>query len=74
MPTELHTFEFSLYNDHVRKLIQSGESHRQLDDGWAEQRYVQIRAQNETRATQEMHRRYPEDKGYVYTSMTALET
>lgn len=73
MPTDLHTFEFSLYNEQVRKLVQMGESHKQLDDGWADQRYVQIQAQNEAMAILKIRRRYPENKGYIYTSIVTFD-
>lgn len=69
MPLEQHIYEFSLYNSEVRSLIQTGESHKQLDDGWAEQRYVQIRAQDEDIAKIELSRRYPEKRGFVYTGV-----
>lgn len=73
MSTEHHIYEFSLYNSEVRELVQVGETHKQLDDGWADQRYVQIRAKDEDRAKVELERRYPEKKGYVYTSVIKFE-
>lgn len=70
MSTEHHIFEFSVYNNDVRELVQMHESHSKLDDGWAEQRYIQIRAMNEEDATQQLRRRYPENKGFVISSVT----
>ena len=70
MSVEHHIFEFSLYNSDVRELIQIGEVHSEFDDDWAEQRYIQIRAMNEEDATQKLRRRYPEDKGFVISSVT----
>ncbi len=71
--TSIHRiFEFSLYNDVVRNLVQSGESHNQLGDGWAEQRYIQIKAEDEEKAHQELLRRYPEHIGFVVTSVVEL--
>ncbi|MBT5188067.1 MAG: hypothetical protein HOH19_03930 [Kordiimonadaceae bacterium] len=69
MSIEQHTYEFSVYNSEVRKLLEIGETHRQLDDGWAEQRYIQISGKNETIAKEKLSRRYPENKGYVYASV-----
>jgi hypothetical protein len=65
-----HTYEISLYNKDVRNLVQFGESHKVLDDSWAEQRYIQIIAPNENDALKRMFLKYPKHKGYVYTSIT----
>ena len=70
MSKEHHIFEFSLYNSEVRELVQMDERHSKLDDGWAEQRYIQISAVNEAEATQKLRRRYPDNKGFVISSMT----
>lgn len=72
MSFEHHIYEFSFYNSEVRELVEIGEKHRQLDDGWAEQRYIQIRAQDEAKAKIELARRYPDRKGFVYTSVIKL--
>ena len=70
MATDDHIFEFSIYNKEVRDLVHIGESHRQLDDAWAEQRYIQIKAPNEKAALAEAQRRYQEQRGFVITSVT----
>ena len=72
MSSKQITFEFSLYNSEVRNLVQSGEPHKQLDDGWAEQRYIQIKAENKEKAQEELFRRYPENKGFVVTSVIEI--
>ena len=72
MPSIHRIFEFSLYNKDVRNLVHSGESHKQLSDGWADQRYIQIEAEDEEKAHQELFRRYPEHKGFVVTSVNEL--
>jgi len=69
MSLEQNTYEFSIYNSKVRELVEIGEAHSQLDDGWAEQRYIQITAPDETTARAKIYRRYPETKGYVYASV-----
>lgn len=69
MNHENNIYEFSVYNQEVRDLVKMGESHRQLDDGWSENRYIQARAKNEEKATTDLRRRYPEAKGYVFTSV-----
>lgn len=70
MSIEHHIFEFSLYNSDVRELVEIGDVHPTLDDGWAEQRYIQISARNEEEARQKLRRRFPEDKGFVISSTT----
>lgn len=69
MNHENNIFEISIYNQEVRDLVKTGESHRQLDDSWSENRYLQIEAENEEKATTGLRRRYPEAKGYVFTSV-----
>ncbi|MCC3861670.1 hypothetical protein [Pseudemcibacter aquimaris] len=66
---EQNIYEFSLYNQDVRNLVEQGESHRHYDDEWAEQRYVQITATDEKKATVEINRRFPKSNGFVYTSV-----
>lgn len=66
------TFEFSLYNSEVRDLVNNGESHRNFDDSWAEQRYVQISAPDEKSARKELEKRFPRNKNFVYTSVLNL--
>ncbi len=69
MSDDLHIFEFSIFNKEVRDLVQMGDSHNQLDDSWAEQRYIQIEAPTEDAAMAEARRRFPEKKGFVFTSV-----
>lgn len=68
-----HTFEFSLYNSEVREHIALGEIHKQLDDSWAEQRYIQIRAVDEENAYKAIYRRFPKRAGFVITSVIEIE-
>ncbi len=70
MVSQQNTYEFSLYNSEVRKLVEIGEKHKQIDDSWADQRYIQVRAKSEEKARTEASRRYPERRGYVFTSVT----
>lgn len=69
MRSEINVYEFSLYNSEVRALVQLGESHMRYDDCWSEQRYIQIKAANVEVAREQILRRYPKDKGFVYTDM-----
>lgn len=69
MSREINIYEFSLYNSEVRALVQVGDSHRRYDDTWAEQRYIQVKAQNVEVAREQILRRYPKAKGFVYTDM-----
>lgn len=69
MSREINIYEFSLYNSEVRALVQIGDSHSHYDDAWAEQRYIQVKAQNVEVAREQILRRYPRAKGFVYTDM-----
>lgn len=66
-------YEISIFNEQVRNLVEIGESHRNLDDSWADQRYIQIKAPNKERALSELARRYPERQGYVHASIVEFE-
>lgn len=70
---EENIYEFSLYNKDVRNLVEEGLSHRHYDDDWSDTRYVQVKAANEERATTEIYRRYPKDRGFVYTGVVKFQ-
>ena len=58
-------FEVLLINQEVVDAVRSGNSHKDLDDGWADNRYVEIRADSLDDAWARMRRKYPANKGYV---------
>ena len=58
-------FEAAIHNETVRRLVNSGERHRDLDDAWADTHYVEVHADDEDDARSRLARRYPSDQGYV---------
>lgn len=68
----MKTYEITLYNKEVRKLVEQGDSHPQYDDGWADQRFIQLQAENEERARRLIHARHPARKGFVIIDILEL--
>lgn len=64
-------YEIGVYNRKVRELVQMGDSHKNLDDSWADIHYVDVHADSETDARLKVSRRYPERDGYVIESVLA---
>ena len=58
-------YEVLLINQEVVDAVKSGVSHKDLDDGWADNRYLEVRAGSLEEAWAKMKRKYPENKGYV---------
>lgn len=58
-------FEAAIYNEKVRRLVNSGERHRDLDDAWADTHYIEVRADDVDEARSRLQRRYPSEQGYV---------
>jgi len=67
-----NTYEISLYNSEVRDLVKAGQSHKNFNDNWAEQRYIEIIATSEEYAYIKAERKYPKEKGFVYVSIIQI--
>lgn len=65
-------YEALLINNEVVEAVQSGVSHKDLDDGWADNRYVEVRAGSLEDAWAKMKRKYPATKGYVIKSIVEM--
>ena len=68
----MKTFEVTIYNKDVRDLVQLGESHHQYDDGWADQRFIQIDAQDADQARKIIQGRHPAHKGFIIVDVMEL--
>ncbi len=66
-------FEVGVFNAKVQSLVQQGERHRNLDDGWAEIRYIEVDATDALDARRKIARRYPEHQDYVIEGVTELD-
>lgn len=64
-------YEIGVYNKLVRELVQMGDSHKNLDDSWADIHYVDVTAESESDARLKVSRRYPERDGYIIESVLA---
>lgn len=72
MRVVMQNFEVTLYNKAVRRLTEEGESHPQFDDGWGDQRFIQIEADSPEDARRKVFGRYPERKGFVIIDIIEL--
>ncbi|WP_019643585.1 hypothetical protein [Novispirillum itersonii] len=58
-------YEVAIYNAEVRRLVYTGDHHRDLADSWSETHYVEVVAENADRARAKIFNRYPRDRGFV---------
>ncbi len=68
----MKNYEITLYNQDVRELVQGNEIHPNFDDGWADQRFLQIKASTVEDARKAIHRRYPERLGFVIVDVLEM--
>ena len=68
----MKTFEITLYNEDVRHCIRNYKPHPKFDDGWADQRFLQIEAYDLADARKVTGRRYPERRGFVIVDILEL--
>ena len=66
----MSTFEIAVFNQAVRDKLKAGESHRDLNDDWADTHYIEIKAEDADGARRKAQARFPEDKGFVITAVT----
>lgn len=62
-------YEVAIFNREVRAKVREGDSHRDLDDEWADTHYVTVSAPDEEAARESTERRYPPERGYVIESV-----
>ena len=56
-------YEVAVHNEEVRRLVESGERHRQFEDSWADTHYITLTARDALDARRKAEARYPENKG-----------
>ena len=66
-------FEVVIFNRGARRLVGEGRHHRQLDDSWAENQHVEIRAADAEDARRRIERRYPTNQGYEVVEVTSIQ-
>ncbi len=62
-------YEATVYNREVRQKVEDGGHHDHFTDDWADFRYIEIRAENESQARSRLNDRYPSDQGFVIDSV-----
>ena len=72
MVCNMKKYEVAIYNKDVRDCIEDDKEHPQFDSGWAEQRYLQIDARDSDDARRGVHRRYPENKGFIIANILEI--
>ena len=65
-------FEVAIYNAEVRKCVQFGDRHRQLNDDWADIHYIEISARDEPAARALIEGKYPADLGYIVDAISPI--
>lgn len=68
----MKTYEITIYNKEVRDSLQNFQSHPNFDDGWSDQRFLQVEANNLQDARKIINRRYPERSGFVIVDILEL--
>jgi len=66
-------FEIAIYNRKVRDLVAEGRRHRDLDDGWADTHYIEVRAPSMEAARRRMEASHPTEMGYVIENIDELD-
>lgn len=59
------TFEVTIYNEKVRKLVSVGESHKRYTDDWGDSHYIEYQADNKDKAIAKCLLRYPAEDGFI---------
>jgi hypothetical protein len=62
-------YEVGVYNSEVRDCVAEGNRHRNLTDDWAEIHYIEVEADDQKGARNQVLRRYPEKRGFVIESV-----
>ena len=65
-------FEIGIYNEKVRKAVETMEPVKDLDPGWADLHWVRLWAQSSEAARKRILQRYPTEQGFVVTDIIEL--
>ncbi|PCI32861.1 MAG: hypothetical protein COB54_05595 [Alphaproteobacteria bacterium] len=68
----MKTYEITLYNQDVRKALESGHSHTQYDDAWADQHFLQVEARDMAEARRRIQTRHPERQGFIIVDIIEI--
>ncbi len=62
-------FEIAIYNQDVRALVKENQSHMFFDDHWADIKFQDVLAKDETEAREKIESRFPAMDGFVVESI-----
>ena len=68
----MKTFEITIYNEEVREFVRTTRTHPNFDDGWADQRFLQVEADDLNDVKRKLNRRYPKRMGFVVVEILEL--
>ncbi|MCK5424889.1 MAG: hypothetical protein KAI89_05920 [Emcibacter sp.] len=68
----MKTFEITIYNEEVRESVRTERTHPNYDDGWADQRFLQIEGKDLDDVKETIKRRYPKRRGFVVVEIMEL--
>lgn len=68
----MQTYEITIYNEQVRKLVLQGESHKRYSDDWGDSHYIEFKADSKEAATRSCERKYPQGEGFVIEGVTEV--
>ncbi len=66
------TFEVIVYNKDVRDHVRDNKKHPHYDEGWGDQRFFQVKADNMDHVRKIMTGRHPPQKGFVIVDITEM--
>ena len=64
-------YEAAIYNQDVRTARAEGKSHPKISDDWANARFIEVEAMNESMARAKLAREYPESDGFIIDELPA---
>ncbi len=65
-------FSVAVYNKSVREIVKQNRSHHVYDDKWAEEKHMEVVADDAEAARQKVLGQYPESEGFVVTGVERL--
>ena len=70
--SKTHKYEAVVFNQVVRDLLAEDKHHHYLYDTWAENRYVEIAAEDEEHPRAALERHYPQNIGFVVSEIIEM--
>ena len=65
-------FEVVMFNTEVREMIENEQHHPRWDDGWADNRYIELPALNVRSVIKKIRSRFPRGRGFKILAVTEI--